>query len=123
MLFYNRLTQKTTKQLPEKIILGQWQIITDDFRVFLKNCELNTNSREYIFPDLSNRCSIRSDDGKTIYKNLYKWQYPSDILFESLHFFESELQKLISNSASWNDLVQLPPLVPEIEEKINIQSL
>ncbi|MEA5594794.1 hypothetical protein [Rivularia sp. UHCC 0363] len=123
MLFYNRFTGQTTKQLPEKIILGQWQVITDSERVFLNTCELKIHSREYIFPDLSNRCSIRSDDGKTVEIKFSKWQYPSDILFESLQFFDSELQQLISNSASWNDLVKLPPLVPEIQEKINIQSL
>ncbi|NJO59292.1 MAG: hypothetical protein HC836_13550 [Richelia sp. RM2_1_2] len=123
MLFYNRLTGETTKQLPEKIILGQWQVIIDSERVFLNTCELKINSREYIFPDLANRCSIRSDDGKTVEIKFSKWQYPSDILFESLQFFDSELQKIISNSASWNDLVKLPPLIPEIEEKINIQSL
>ncbi|MBE9212878.1 hypothetical protein IQ247_09255 [Plectonema cf. radiosum LEGE 06105] len=123
MLFYNRLTGETTKQLPEKIILGQWQVITDSERVFLNTCKLNINSREYIFPDLANRCSIRSDDGKTIEIKFSKWQYPSDTLFESLQFFDSELQKIISNPASWNDLVKLPPLIPEIEEKINIQSL
>lgn len=123
MLFYNRLTGETTKQIPEKIILGQWQVITDSERVFLNTCELKINSREYIFPDLANRCLIRTDDGQRIQIKFSKWQYPSDILFESLQFFDSELQKLISNSACWNNLVNISPLVPEIEEKINIQSL
>ncbi len=124
MLFWNRLTGRYTKELPDQLILGEWQIITDSEKVFINTFELTQNSREYIFPDSTHRLSVRSPDATLpCEKQFPQWQLPSDILSESLQFFELELQKLLSNSANWLDLVKLPPLVPQIENKINIQPL
>jgi translation initiation factor 2 beta subunit (eIF-2beta)/eIF-5 len=124
MQFWNRLTKSITTKLPDQIILGQWQVITESERVLINTFELATNSREYIFPDSSHRWSIRSIDSKLHHEKQFPiWQLPSDILFESLRFFDGALQKLLSNSATWVDWVNVPPLVPEIEQKINIQPL
>ncbi len=124
MQFFNRLTGSITDELPDQVILGQWQVLTDSQRVLINTVELNLNSREYIFPDSGHRLSLRSFD-RTLRceKQFPLWQLPSNILSESLRFFERELQKLVSNSATWIDWVKIPPLVPEIEQKINIQPL
>ena len=124
MQFWNRFTGRIAKELPDQLILGQWQIITTSERVFINSFELTPNAKEYLFPDSAYRWSLRSADG-TLHcqKQFSNWQLPLDILSESLRFFECELQKLVSNSATWTDWVKVPPLVPEIEQKISIQPL
>ncbi|MUG96345.1 hypothetical protein F7734_29990 [Scytonema sp. UIC 10036] len=124
MQFWNRLTRSIAKELPDQVVLGQWQFITESERVLINTLELPSNSREYIFPDSGYCWSLRSADTKLHYeKHFSKWQLPSNILSESLRFFECELQNLVSNSATWLDWVKVPSLVPEIEQKINIQPL
>jgi hypothetical protein len=124
MLFWNRLTREVVKELPNQIILGQWQVITEVEKVFMNTIELTNNSREYIFPDSVYCCSLCSANSTLpCEKQFPKWQLPSNILSESLRSFELERQKLLSNSTSWINWVKLPPLVPKIEDKINIQAL
>ncbi|MBD2359759.1 hypothetical protein H6G36_00855 [Anabaena minutissima FACHB-250] len=125
MQFLNRLTGSKLKEITdESIILGQWQIITESEIIYLNSFELVPHSREYILPDAANRFSFRSGNGN-INGNIQLaiWQIPSDILSESLRFFAEELNKLTSNSASWEDWIKISPLVPEIENKIETFSL
>lgn len=125
MQFWNRLTGSKLKEITDRsIILGQWQIITESEIIYLNSFELAPHSREYILPDAANRCSFRSDNGN-INGNIQlpSCQIPSDILSESLRFFADQLNKLASNSASWQDWIKISPLVPEIENKIETFSL
>ena len=125
MQFFNRLAGSIAKEPPDRLlILGQWQVLTESQSLFINTFELPPNSREYLFPDTAQRWTLRSTNGTLrCEKHFPLWQLPSDILAESLRFFERELQKLVSNSATWIDWVKVPPLVPEIEQKINIQPL
>jgi hypothetical protein len=124
MLFFNRLTGNKTNEIPHKTILGQWQIITASEKLFLNTFELSINSQQYIIPDANNHYSLRNDNQILIHDQQFPtWQIPSDILADSLRFFYLEIKKLSTNGASWQDFVKISPLVPEIEEKINIQPL
>ncbi|MEC4815490.1 MAG: hypothetical protein SAK29_19755 [Scytonema sp. PMC 1069.18] len=124
MQFWNRLTKSILRELPDQLTLGQWQIIVESKQVLINSFGIPPHSREYIFPDSTHRWSMRSlDSALHCEKQFPKWQLSSDILSESLRFFERERQKLLSNSATWLDWVEIPPLVPEIEQKIHIQSL
>ncbi|MFN6197492.1 MAG: hypothetical protein ACK4YS_02700 [Aphanizomenon sp.] len=124
MLFINRITGDKTNEIPQKTILGQWQIITDSEKIFLNSFELSINFQQYIIPDTNYHYSLRNAEQELISEQQFPhWQVPSDILADSLRFFYLETQKLLTNGASWQDFVKIPPLVPEIEEKINIQPL
>ena len=77
MLFWNRLTGMIAKKLPDQIILGQWQLITESEQVFINTFELTQNSREYIFPDSAYRWSLRSANGTLLYEKQFpQWQLP-----------------------------------------------
>jgi hypothetical protein len=124
MLFINRITGNKTNKITQKPILGQWQIITEAENIFLNTFELSINSQQYIIPDNNYHSSLHNAEQKLIFEQQFPhWQIPSDILADSLRFFYLETQKLLTNGAFWQDLVKIPPLVPEIEEKINIQPL
>jgi len=124
MLFLNRLTSQTTEEIPDQSIVGQWQILTQSDRIFLNNVELSNNSQEYLIHNATNYCLLTNNKTNlNIKQHFPSWQIPSDILSDSLRFFASEIEKLSISSALWEDLVKISPLIPEIEEKINIQPL
>lgn len=49
MQFYNRLTGQTRKEMPTRLLLGQWQIHTETETATVNAVPISPQSRLYIF--------------------------------------------------------------------------
>ena len=121
MKFYNRLTGKTYKEMPDRLSLGQWQIITEAEDITVNAISILKQPRLYIFPDLRKCCSIRLSNGDIKEQYFPNWQISSDLLLESLSFYAARLDKVSGNL--WEEWVNISPLVHDIGETICLQPL
>ncbi|MEB3882007.1 hypothetical protein [Lyngbya sp. CCY1209] len=122
MKFVDRLTDRTFDQLPEHLILGRWQAIAESESVVMNGVKQPNSFRSYLFGDVNDYWSLRSAE-KSLNRRFQSWQFPSDLVAQSIRFFEQELQRLIRQKASWQQWVNTPPLASEIEQKIHLQPL
>lgn len=122
MQFQNRLTGQISKILPAQILLGEWQVVTEAESASINTVQI-LESRIYLFPDANQRCSLRLSDQKLQEQVFSKWQIPSNLLLESIQFFEQKLKALIAQHESWEKWVNIPPLVHDIRETIRRQPL
>ncbi len=124
MQFYNRLTGQIRKEIPTRLLLGQWQIHTETETATVNAVPISPQSRLYIFPDTGKRCSIRVLDESREEQSFPDWQIPSDLLLESLGFFAGTLDKLDKLSGNlWEKWVNTSPLVHDIGKTIRPQRL
>ncbi len=124
MQFYTRLIVQTRKEMPTRLLLGQWQIHTETETATVNAVPISPQSRLYIFPDTGKRCSIRVLDESREEQSFPDWQIPSDLLLESLGFFAGTLDKLDKLSGNlWEKWVNTSPLVHDIGKTIRPQRL
>jgi hypothetical protein len=121
--FYDRLTGQTHKSLPEQLLIGQWQILTQAETATVNAVPISPSSRLYIFPDVTKRFTVQLEDGSREELLVPAWQIPSDLLLNSLQHFERTLKTLSNQSDWWQDWVNTLPLVHDIEENICLHSL
>lgn len=119
MRFLNRITGKTIDKLPENIILGEWLIINQLDNLKVNNVDIPINCSLYLWADSSNHIYCQGLDKILI----PKWQIPSEILRESISYFFYQFNHLNFNEDNWQSWLNLSPLVPEINDKIHLQSL
>ena len=123
MQFYNRLTGQTNKALPAQALLGQWQIITETESATINAIPISPHSRIYIFPDATKRYLLHLPNGTRKEQVFPDWQALSEILLESIRFFEQKRQTLIERGDLWEAWVNTSPLVHDIREAICLQPL
>lgn len=123
MQFWNRINKQTSTTLPNHLLLGQWQILTETESTIINTVQILPQSRVYIFPDTTKRWSLRLSHENRQGRTFPSWQIPSDLLIETIPFFEQKRQDLKSQSKSWDDWVSVPPLVPHIRDTIRPQPL
>ncbi|MBD2012436.1 DUF2357 domain-containing protein [Microcoleus sp. FACHB-53] len=125
MQFHNRLTGKTSRMLPQKPVLGQWQILTDAESAIINAVQISPQSRRYVFPDANQHFSLRLSNEISHERVFPIWQIPSDLLLESIRFFGWERQALVDQDSAWEEWVNISPLVqkPDIEKTIRLQRL
>lgn len=125
MKFYNRLTGKTQRDIPERLLLGQWEILSETETVIVNGVSVLPQSRVYLYPDISHCCSVRSIDGITKERSFSfsNWQIPSDLLLESLQYFDETRKTLFSSQSDWQKWVEILPLIYNIEKNILPQPL
>ncbi|BAY19853.1 hypothetical protein NIES21_57230 (plasmid) [Anabaenopsis circularis NIES-21] len=123
MQFWNRITRQTSTTLPEHLLLGQWQILTEAESTIINTVQILPQSRVYIFPDTTKRWSLRLSNENRQVRTFPAWQIPSDLLIETICFFEQKRQELRAENNSWDNWVSVPPLVPDIRETIRPQPL
>jgi len=123
MQFLNRLTKQTSTILPENLLLGQWQILIEAESAIINTVQISPQSRVYLFPDTTKRWSLRLSNEGRQERKFPAWQILSDLLIETIPFFEQKRQNLKAQGKSWADWVSVPPLVPDIRETIRPQPL
>jgi len=123
MQFYNRLTGQVLKKMPTHLSLGQWQILTGTEKATVNAVSILPHSRLYIFPDVAQRCSVHIADDSKRERSFPNWQIPSELLLDSLQYFEKTLRTLSRQNNSWQAWASTLPLVHEIEKTIRPQLL
>jgi hypothetical protein len=128
MKIWDRLQQKfvripsTSKEAIPDVLLGQWQVKSDNDGTKLNGIHVQKNTRNYLVPDGTKRWTLQDSKAGLTGKFL-AWQIPVDSAADSLGFFAKQHQQMLSKQNTWQDWVNLSPLVPEIASAIQIQPL
>lgn len=126
MQFYNRLTGQTQKNIPDYLLMGQWQLLpesTEKETVTVNGVPVSSRSTLYISPDATRCFRVHLRGDATSERIFPSWQIPSDLLLNSLQHFDDVLNRLSGQSEFWKKWVNTLPLVNDIEENVSPQLL
>lgn len=126
MQFYNRLTGQTQKNIPDYLLMGQWQLLpesTERETATVNGVPVSSRSTLYISPDATRCFRVHLRGNATSERVFPSWQIPSDLLLNSLHHFDDVLNRLSGQSEFWEKWVNTLPLVNDIEENVSPQLL
>lgn len=126
MQFYNRLTGQTQKNIPDYLLMGQWQLLpesTERETITVNGVPVSSRSTLYISPDATRCFRVHLRGDATSERIFPSWQIPSDLLLDSLQHFNDVLNRLSGQSEFWKKWVNTLPLVNDIEENVSPQLL
>jgi len=116
--FWNRISGRFIKMVPEKYLLGQYQV-SPGHLTFINN--VSSLDYDYFVPDNSNESRVIIP-GLSVDK---KFKYVRKILTDQLT--ENAVREISHTlydllAICWSDILEISPLVPKISERVNIQN-
>lgn len=122
MQYVNRITGTTQSTPPQSFLLGQWQLITDQTPVKFDNISLPKQSRLYLLGNKNHRINLEGENQEfnTI---IPRWQLSEEIVAESIRAFQAKRANLINHGNHLDQWLKIPPLIPDIQDKIQLQPL
>lgn len=122
MQYINRITGISQFTPPQFFLLGQWQLITDQTPIKIDNISLPKQSRLYLLGNKNHRINLEGDnlEFQTV---IPRWQLSEEIVAESIRAFQAKRESLIKHGNHFDQWLKIPPLIPDIQDKIQLQPL
>ncbi len=120
--YRNRLTGEVTLEPEAPLLMGLWQVVSEDAESFLNTVPLA--SGDFLVPDLQGNWSLLdSGSGRRQAGSFGRYQLPEELEAQSLREMGRGLQALIAGAKGWLDWSDMTPVVPGMSEEVELQKL
>ena len=124
MQYLNRITGTKQATPPQSFLLGQWQILTENSALTLNQIPLSKQSQFYLVGNPNHRLNLRGNNQTEDFQiTLPRWQISEELIADSIRSFHSQRKSLEEQESSLEQWRKIPPLIPEIQDRIKQQPL
>ncbi|AFZ42287.1 hypothetical protein PCC7418_0029 [Halothece sp. PCC 7418] len=124
MQYLNRITGTKQATPPQSFLLGQWQILTENSALTLNQIPLSKQSQFYLVGNQNHRLNLRGNNQTEDFQiTLPRWQISEELIADSIRSFHSQRKSLEEQESSLDQWRKIPPLIPEIQDRIKLQPL